>query len=275
MAPPRSKFERIVNMTTKVVAGLVLFYLVAPIVAIIPLSFTDGSLLVYPLPGLSTRWYQDFFTNPHWTRAIWNSVVIAVPTTLLATFLGTLAAFGFHLSNWPIRKAIAGLLILPLVVPIVIVAVATFYYFAALELIGTYKGIIVAHTVLAIPFVLITVSATLNGFDLVLVRAAQGLGAAPFAAFRYIVVPIIWPGVVAGALFAFVTSFDEIVVVLFIAGPEQRTLPREIFSGVSESISPTIVVAAIVIVTVSVLLMIVVELLRRRAARYLSSSEAA
>ena len=152
--------------------------------------------------------------------------------------------------------------------PVVIVAVAIFYYFASLALVGTYIGLIMAHTVLALPFVVITVSATLQGFDPNLMRAAASLGATPAHAFRTVTLPIIAPGVVSGALFAFVTSFDEIVVALFLASPQQRTLPRQIFSGVSENISPTITVAAVVLLVVSVVLMAAMELLRRRGERF-------
>lgn len=267
MAAPRTILEQSMDVVAKVVTGAVLFYLVAPVIAVIPLSFTAGTLLIYPLPGLSTQWYADFFTSPLWTRATWNSLVFATATTGLATVLGTLAAVGLRLSKWRISRIFAVLLISPLIVPIVIVAVAMFYYFAGVGLLGTYVGIVIAHTVLAIPFVLVTVSASLKSFDFNLVRAAQGLGAPPHVAFRRVALPIIAPGVVSGALFAFVTSFDEIVVVLFIASPEQRTLPRQIFSGVSESISPTIGAAAVVLVAVSIALMCVVEGLRRRSDR--------
>jgi putative spermidine/putrescine transport system permease protein len=163
---------------------------------------------------------------------------------------------------------VLGLLVTPLAVPVVIVAVAIFYYFASLALVGTYIGLIMAHTVLALPFVVITVSATLQGFDPNLTRAAASLGATPAYAFRTVTLPIIAPGVVSGALFAFVTSFDEIVVALFLASPQQRTLPRQIFSGVSENISPTITAAAVVLLVVSVVLMAAMELLRRRGERF-------
>jgi putative spermidine/putrescine transport system permease protein len=151
---------------------------------------------------------------------------------------------------------------------VVIVAVAIFYYFASLALVGTYIGLIMAHTVLALPFVVITVSATLQGFDPNLTRAAASLGATPAHAFRTVTLPIIAPGLISGALFAFVTSFDEIVVALFLASPQQRTLPRQIFSGVSENISPTITAAAVVLLLVSVVLMASMELLRRRGERF-------
>lgn len=264
---PLGTFERAAGATVRFVTYAVLLFLVTPILAVIPLSFTAGTLLVYPLPGWSTQWYQDFFTNPLWTRAIWNSLFIASVTTVAATLLGTLAALGLHWSKWRVSRLVAALLISPLVTPVVIIAVAMFYFLAGIGLAATYTGIIAAHTVLAIPFVVITVSATLKGLDINLVRAALSLGAVPHVALRRVILPMIAPGVVSGALFAFVTSFDEIVVVLFIASPNQRTLPRQIFSGVTESISPTITAAAVVLVIVSVALLSVVEVLRRRAER--------
>jgi putative spermidine/putrescine transport system permease protein len=216
------------------------------------------------MPGWSLQWYVEFFTNPLWTGALANSLLIGSAATVLATALGTLAALGLHGSRFYLKPLIVGLLVAPLAVPVVITAVATFYFFAALNLVGTYTGLIVAHTVLALPFVVITVSATLQGFDTTLVRAAASLGAPPGHAFRTVTLPIIAPGVISGALFAFVTSFDEIVAALFLASPQQRTLPRQIFSGVSENVSPTITAAAVVLLTVSVMLMAALEWLRRR-----------
>ena len=244
--------ERALHVGARVLCTLVLAYLILPLFVVIPLSFTAGELLIYPLPGWSLRWYVEFFTDPLWTGALANSLMIGAAATALATALGTLAALG---------------LVAPLAVPVVITAVATFYFFASLSLVGTYAGLVLAHTVLALPFVVITVSATLQGFDTTLVRAAASLGAPPGHAFRTVTLPIIAPGVISGALFAFVTSFDEIVAALFLASPQQRTLPRQIFSGVSETISPTITAAAVVLLVVSVALMAVLEGLRRRGER--------
>jgi putative spermidine/putrescine transport system permease protein len=267
MAPPphASPIERASYYGIRVATGLVLAFLVVPIAVIFPLSFTSGTLLIYPLPGLSLRWYVDFFTSPLWVTATRNSVLVAVATTALATLLGTLAALGLHRAAFRFKPLVMGFLVAPLVVPIIVAAVAIFYFYAWLGLAGTYVGVVAAHTALALPFVLITVSATLQGFDVNLVRSAASLGASPLLVFRRITLPLIAPGVVSGALFAFVTSFDELVVVLFLASPEQRTLPRQIWSGVRESISPTITAAAVVLILVSIVLMAVVELLRRRS----------
>jgi len=266
--------ERLTQLAARVFTGAVIFFLIAPIPVIVPLSFTSGSLLVYPLPGTSLTHYTEFFSDPLWTRATWNSFFIATVVTVIATVLGTLASLGLHRSRSRLKPAIMALLVMPLAIPVVIVAVATFYYFAWLNLVGSYLGMILAHSVLAIPFVVVTVTATLQGFDLNLVRAGASLGAPPAVVFRRVTLPLIMPGVVSGALFAFVTSFDEIVVALFIASPLQRTLPRQIFSGISESVNPTITVAAVVLFLVSLAMMVAVELLRRRGARLRGASSA-
>jgi putative spermidine/putrescine transport system permease protein len=160
-----------------------------------------------------------------------------------------------------------GILLLPLIVPVIIVAVGVFMFYGYFGLIGTFMGLVLAHTALAAPFVVITVLSTLTNFDWALPRAAAGLGASPFYAFRKVVLPLIVPGVVTGALFAFVTSFDEVVVALFLASADQRTLPKQMFSGIREMISPTITAAATLQVVLSIFLLIGVESLRRRSLR--------
>lgn len=265
--PHASAVERVSHVGVRVITTLVLGYLLLPILVIVPLSFTAGDLLVYPMPGWSVQWYRDFARNPMWTQASWNSAVFAVATTVLATTIGTAAALGLHGLRTRLKPLLFGLVSLPLVVPLVMVAVALFYYYAWLGLVGTFVGLVAAHTVLALPFVIITVSATLQGLDPNWPRAAASLGASPLQAFRRVTLPLILPGVVSGALFAFVISFDELLVVLFVGSPEQRTLPRQIFSGVSESVSPTVTSAAVVLIAVSLVLMGAVELLRRRSER--------
>lgn len=264
--------ERAVHVGLRLFTALVLAFLVVPIFVVFPLSFTSGQLLIFPLPGWSLQWYEDFFTNDLWMGALLNSVLIGVAATVVATMLGTAAALGLHGSRFRLKPWIVGLLCAPLAVPVVITAVASFYFLAALSLVGTYFGLILIHSVLALPFVVITVTATLQGFDTNLVRAAASLGAPPRHAFRTVTLPLILPGVVSGALFAFVTSFDELVVVLFLASPQQRTLPRQIFSGVSENVSPTIVAAAVVLAVVSMVLMALMEGLRRRGERLRNGS---
>jgi putative spermidine/putrescine transport system permease protein len=232
-----------------------------------PLSFSSEPWFTYPLPGLSTRWYDDFFSSQRWQSALFNSIFIALSATALATTLGTVAALGLSRPYFPARPLVMGLIISPMVVPIVITAVGMYFFYANIGLANTYWGIILAHTALATPFVVITVTATLTGFDYSLTRAASGLGAGPITVFRRVTLPLILPGLISGALFAFVTSFDEVVVVLFVASPEQRTLPRQMFSGIREQISPTITAVATLLIIFSVVLLTTVELLRRRSER--------
>jgi putative spermidine/putrescine transport system permease protein len=259
--------ERILFYVGWIFTGLVLLFLIAPILAIIPLSFNAEPYFSYPMPGLSLKWYQDFFGNARWTGALILSVKLAVTVTIVATILGTLAALGLARTHLPGRTFILGVLLLPMIVPVIIVAVAVFMAFGYFGLIGTFAGLALAHIALATPFVVITVTSTLTNFDWSLQRAAQGLGAPPFFAFRTVILPLILPGVVSGALFAFVTSFDEVVVALFLSSAEQRTLPKQMFSGIREMISPTITAAATIQVVFSIFLLIGAELLRRRSER--------
>jgi putative spermidine/putrescine transport system permease protein len=245
----------------------VLGFLVLPIFIIIPMSFTAGNLLVFPLPGLSLRWYQTILNGDAWLDAAKNSLFIGLASTALSMVLGTLAASGLSRMNFALKPVIVGLILSPLLIPIVITAVGIYFHFADIGLSGTYLGLILAHTVLAVPFVVITVLASLEGFDHNLLRAAATLGAPPLKAFRRVTLPIIFPGIASGGLFAFVTSFDEIVVTLFLAAPTQRTLPRQIFSGVREYVSPGIAAVATLLIVLSALLLLTVQLLERRGRR--------
>ncbi len=259
--------ERVWYYVHRLFCALVLLFLISPILAIIPLSFNSVPFFSYPMPGLSLRWYQDFLLTDRWRGALFNSLFVASSVTLLSTVLGTLAALGLSRPNFPYRNLAMSILISPIVVPVVITAVGMYFFYADIGLLNTYAGLILAHTTLATPFVVITVTATLTGFDHSLTRAAQGLGAQPLTVFFKIILPLILPGMISGALFAFGTSFDEVVVVLFIASPEQRTLPKVMFAGIREQISPTITAAATVLIMFSVALLTTVELLRRRSER--------
>jgi putative spermidine/putrescine transport system permease protein len=267
LPPDPSPLQRAGRYGLYGVCGLVFLFLVAPIVAIVPLSFNGGAFLTYPLEGVSLRWYEDFFTSPRWLPALRNSLVVAGATTLLATPLGTLAALGLVRARFALKPLVVGLLISPMIVPVIIIAIAVYFLYAPLGLTGSLAGLVLAHTVLATPFVVIVVHATLQGFDSTLWRAGESLGARPLAVFRRVVLPLIAPGVVSGALFAFVTSFDELVTTIFLAGPAQRTLPLQMFDGVREQISPTITAAATLLIAVSVVLLGTVELLRHRFRR--------
>ena len=259
--------QRFTRAALAVLSVLVLVFLVAPIVIIVPLSFSSGSFFHYPLPGFSLRWYADFFTSSFWLPSVWNSLLVGTSATVLATLLGTLAALGLWRARFPGQALVLALLISPMVVPVVIVAVGVYFAFAPLGLTDGYAGLILAHTTLAAPFVVITVLAALSGFDRTLLRAASNLGATPVTAFRRVTLPLILPGVLSGAVFAFAASFDEVVVALLIAGPGQRTLPRQMFSGINENLSLTITAVATMTVLLSTALLVAAMLLRQRAER--------
>ncbi len=256
------------------VCGLIFLFLILPILVIMPLSFnaepyftfTEGMLAFDP-SAFSMRWYQDIIDNTQWLHSIKNSFIVATFATAFATGLGTLAALGLSRSYLPYRSALMGILISPMIVPLIISAAGMYFFYAPLGLTQTYTGLILAHTALGTPFVVITVTATLVGFDHSLTRAAAGLGASPARTFFQVQAPLILPGVISGGLFAFITSFDEVVVVLFIAGFEQRTIPRQMWAGIREQISPTILAVATLLIIFSICLLTTLELLRRRNER--------
>jgi putative spermidine/putrescine transport system permease protein len=293
--------ERLWEYTFLAMCTLIFIFLITPILVIMPLSFnaepyftfTDG-MLGFDADAYSLRWYKDIFkfgmTAPNasgsgwwtdmWNNSVWigafrNSFFIAIAATLLATALGTLAALGLSRPEMPFRTAITSLLISPMIVPLVITATGMFFFYAKKNifpfypdgLVNTYPGLILAHATLGVPFVIITVTATLTGFDQSLIRAAQGLGASSFTTFRRVIMPLILPGMISGALFAFITSLDEVVVVIFLADVDQTTIPRQMFSGIREQISPTILAVATVLVVFSIILLTTIELLRRRTER--------
>ena len=294
LPPYTSTGEYIWHYTYRCICGLIFLFLILPILIVLPLSFnvepyfsfTTGMLNLDP-EAFSMRWYEDIlrngmaspdavfswawlsdaWNNGQWIRAIRNSFFIGICATLLSTALGTLAAIGLSRSEMPHRRLIMSILISPMIVPLVITAAGMFYFYSKVHLSQTYLGVIMAHAVLGTPFVIITVTATLVGFDKSLVRASQSLGAGALTTFRKVQMPLIIPGVISGGLFAFITSFDEVVAVLFLASPEQRTIPRQMWSGIREQISPTILAVATLLVILSIILLTVLELLRRRSER--------
>jgi putative spermidine/putrescine transport system permease protein len=259
--------QRLSGAGLALLTAAVLAFLVAPILIVVPLSFSAGSFFHYPLPGLSLRWYEDFFASSFWLPSLWNSLIVGAAATLLATVLGTLAALGLWRARFPGQGLLLAVLISPMVVPVIIIAVGAYFAFAPLGLNDGYAGLILAHTALAAPFVVITVLATLSGFDRTLLRAAASLGAPPLVAFRRVTLPLILPGVASGAVFAFAASFDEVVVALLIAGPGQRTLPRQMFAGINDNISLTITAAATMLIAISLAFMVFVGWLQRRGQR--------
>ena len=266
--------ERIWYYTFRTMCGLIFFFLIAPLLVIVPLSFNavpfftfTPEMMSLDPSGYSLKWYEDFFTNLNWHGAVKNSFIIAIFATLIATTLGTIGALGLSRSAMPYKSAIMALLISPMIVPLIISAAGMYFFYSKIGLSSTHLGVILAHAALGAPFVVITVTATLAGFDQSLIRAAYNLGASPTVTFFRIIVPLILPGVIAGALFAFITSFDEVVVILFVGSYEQRTIPWQMFSGIREQISPTILAVATLLILVSILLLASLELIRRRNER--------
>ncbi len=295
--------ERLWYYSYHVICTAIFIFLIAPILIVIPLSFNaepyftfTQKMLTLDPEGYSLRWYDllltfgmvtpdaprdgawwaDVWQNATWVKATKNSIIIGFWSTIVATVLGTLAALGLSRNEMPYRRLIMATLISPMIVPIIIIATGLFFFYSnpcgiigteCGRLTSTYTGVVLAHATLGIPFVIITVTATLIGFDQSLSRAAASLGASPSKTFFKIVLPLILPGVISGALFAFVTSFDEVVAVLFIAGPEQQTIPRQMWNGIREAISPAILSVATILVIISIALLATVEMLRRRSER--------
>ena len=269
-----SPLQRAWYYSFRFICGIIFFFLIFPIIIIIPLSFNSlpfftftPEMLRLDPSAFSLVNYKDFFGNPDWQGALWNSVTIAPVATILATSFGTLAAIGLSQPNMPYRGAIMAILISPMIVPLIISAAGMYFFYSRIGLQGTFIGVVLAHAALGTPFVIITVTATLVGFDQSLTRAAANMGADSVTTFFKVQMPLILPGVISGALFAFITSFDEVVVVLFVGSSGQKTLPWQMFTGLREQISPTILSVATILVAMSVLLLTVLELLRRRSER--------
>ena len=267
---------RIWHYTYLFFCGLVFFFLIAPLFVILPLSFNaeqyihfSAKMLALDPEGFSLRWYKDMIygTKNPWGLATKNSLIIAFFATIGSTFLGTVAALGLSSRYMPYKAAFMALLISPMIVPLIISGTAIFFFMAKVGLAATHTGIILSHIILGTPFVVITVTATLTGFDHSVTRAAASLGSNPVNTFMKITLPLIMPGVISGALFAFVTSFDEVVVVLFLAGLENTTIPIQMWVGLREQLSPTIMAVATCLIVMSTLILVSAELLRRRSER--------
>ena len=269
--------------------AVVFFFLIAPLIAIVPISFsvspfmvfTEGMLAWPPDPeAWSLRWYKNMIgdcsaevvsstvpCSTKWMKGTVNSFYIGIIATFIATVLGTMAALGLSRPHMPYKALIMSILISPMIVPLIITAAGMFFFYARINLVYTFTGVILAHVALATPFVVITVTATLVGFDMNMVKAAQSLGAKPMRTFFKVIMPLILPGIISGALFAFITSFDEVVIVMFMASIDQLTIPKQMWAGIRQEISPVILCMATCLVILSIVLLTTVELLRRRAER--------
>ena len=267
LPPYSTPGQRATDFALRIFTALCCAFFILPLLVYIPISFSAGAFFHYPIPGFSLRWYVDLFTSPGWITSLVNTLIVAAGTAVLATGLGVVASIGLWMANFPGKRAVTALLISPMVVPVIIAAVGIYYAFARIGLNNSLVGLIIAHTAIASPFVVVTVSATLSRFDATLLRAAASLGASPTLAFRRVMLPLILPGVVSGAIFAIAASFDDVVIALFLTGPQERTLPVQMFIATKDNFRLTIAAAATVMFLVALMLMTVVELLRRRSER--------
>ncbi|BBG00934.1 MULTISPECIES: ABC transporter permease [Pseudonocardia] len=257
----------LLRRTLAVLGVLVGIWLVVPTLIVVPISFSGENSFAFPPSSWGVGHYVRFFTERSWLNSLLVSLQLALIVTVVATVLGTAASVALARSRFRAKRALDGLFLAPLIVPGIVVAVALYATFLGWGLIGTPTGFVLAHTVLALPFVVVNVTAALSAVDPVLERAAAGLGASSWATFRQVTFPIIRPGVGAGALFAFVTSFDEVVVSLFIQSPQLQTLPVRMFTSVTNEVDPTIAAASTVVLVVSTVLLGLAGLTRRRSSR--------
>lgn len=257
-----------IRLTQITIAVLVGTFLIGPQLAILPLAFNSGSLLAYPIQDYSLRWFGDLAANPVWRLAVVNSFIIGLGSALVATIVGTLAALGMRGAGGVYFSLIRGIFVLPMVVPVVLVGVGMQIAFAPWGLTNGYAGIVVGHAVISVPFVVASVSSALSGIDPLLERAASSLGARSFGAFRFVTFPLALPGILTGFVFAFAISLDEVILTLFLAGPNQRTVAREIFGQLRDNLTPTIAAVAFVIIVATVCGGLFAVFLKGRNARF-------
>ena len=245
--------------------GLTVFFLMVPTLVVVPMSFTASNALTFPPEGLSMRWYEKMLTDRQWSTGVINSAQVAFTTSILATALGTLAALGTVRGRFPGRGVVNGLILSPLIVPVIIIAIGMFSVFVRWRIAGSLVGLVVAHTALAIPYVVVNVATGLRTVDRNLELAAQSLGASPLRTFQRITLPLILPGVLAGGLFAFITSWDEVVVSIFLTSARFRTLPVEMWEQVRQVVDPTVAAVATTLLAVTTTILVFAFVVRRQS----------
>jgi len=265
-------FYKNFNYLVKFFSYGVFLFLMLPILILVPLSFNAGSFFTFTQEMLSLdpdafslRWYEAFFSDPKWMLAIKNSFIIAISSSFIAVILGTIASIGLNSDKMPFRSFMMILLISPMIIPLIILAAGMYFFYSYIGLSGSYTGLIIAHAILGVPFVVINVLSSLNAYDLNLSKASTSLGASKVYTFFNVMFPLIKPGIISGWLFAFITSFDEVIIIIFLAGPEQRTIPRQMFSGLREQISPTILAASSLLLLLSVVLLVSIQYLQKKS----------
>ena len=251
----------------KIIVSIILIALIAPILIVIPMSFTSVSFFQFPPPGYSLKWYSVFLENSEWVTGLIRSLFIAILTALLSTALGTMAALAVTKLNFYGKKLFLSLMIAPMIIPVIIVAIAIYYTFAPLNLTDSITGLVLSHTVIAVPIVFITVTSSLKGVDPNLELASMGLGSTPIGTFFKIVLPLIRPGIFSGALFALITSLDELVITIFMAGPSTKTLPIVMWENLRTQVNPTIAVVSTILIALTIILFLLQEWVGSRTSK--------
>lgn len=263
MMKQRMSLEVFYRVALYLVSGFILLFLIMPSLIVIIISFNPSSYLDFPPDGLSFRWYKEFFTSRAWTSAFWVSVKVAAATSVLATLLGLPTSFALVRYQFPGKTFLYGLIVSPLVLPLIVIAISVYFWFAKLNMIGTYYGLILAHTMVGLPIFVVVVTSVLKNFDQNLEKAAMSLGARPLRTFWEITMPIIRPSVISGSLFAFIMSFDELIITIFICG-NTVTIPKRMWDSVRYEIEPTLAAVSTIIIAISFAILIGVEAMRRR-----------
>jgi len=247
-----------------ILATLIMIALVLPTIIVIPMSFSDSQYLEFPPREWSLRWYEFYFNSEAWMSATKTSLLAGFLTMLVATPVGTLAAYGLATSTHSMVRFVFLLMITPIMIPVILIAIGAFYVYVQLQIVNTLFGLVIAHTILALPLVLIVVSAALKSFDMSQERAARSLGANRLTAFFMVTLPQIRFSVITAALLAFLTSFDEVIVAMFVSGGDNSTLTRNMFNALRDQIDPTIASISTIMILVSTSLLILTQLLGRK-----------
>jgi putative spermidine/putrescine transport system permease protein len=247
-------------------AVLVVAFLVAPLMILVPMSFNDSSLLTFPPQRWSIRWYQRYLTDRAWISATILSLQAGAVVAVISVVLGTLAALGLTRGRFAGRALLQAFVLSPLIVPVIVIAVGLYYMFSFFRLNGTFIALVVAHTVLTFPYATVVITASLENFDVRLERVAMSLGATPLTALVRVTLPLIGPGLLVAGLFTFLISFDEVVLAVFVTGPQSATLPRKMWEGIRFEINPSITAVSTLLIVYSAAVMLACEALRRKLA---------
>ena len=246
------------------VSAIVLAFLLVPIALLFPVSFTNSLFLEFPPSGFSLQWYRELVDTTYWTSATWLSLRVAPVSMILAVILGTLGAIALARGQFPLKNVGFMFILSPIIVPVIVTAVALYYFYAQLGLVGSYWGLVIGHTIGSIPVVVVMVAASLKGFDVNLEYAAMSLGASPIRAFLQITLPIIRPAIIVSAFFAFIHSFDEVVIASFFGGATNATLPMRMWVDVRQDIKPTLAAVSTLLITFTVLMLLATDFIQRR-----------